>query len=247
MEAVQSGLPETLQMAILYFADLDRAQEFLTRFRWPDGKPTCPRCDCQENSYISTRRIWKCKGCKKQFSAKSGTIMEDSPIGLDKWLPAIWMICGCKNGVSSYEIARGLGVSQKTAWFMLHRVREAMQDGTLATSEKLSGEVEADETFIGGKARNMHKDRKLRAQRDHGHKGPKSVVLGILERASDKKPKRVRATIISDRKKETLAPEVEAAVEKGSTIYSDEFGYSWSLDGKYTHEMVNHAKEYVNG
>src|SRR5260370_31433503 len=179
MEALQSGLPEPLQMAILYFADQDRALAFLTQFRWPDGKPTCPRCTSQENSYISTRSIWKCKGCKRQFSAKTGTIMEDSPIGLDKWLPAIWMICGCKNGVSSYEIARGLGVSQKTAWFMLHRVRVAMKSGT---REKLSGEVEADETFVGGKVTNMHRKsrRAIRAKND-GMWG-KTVVLGLLER-----------------------------------------------------------------
>lgn len=155
-------------MAILYFADADRAQEFLTLFRWPDGKPTCPRCESQENSFLATRRIWKCKGCKRQFSAKSGTVMEDSPIGLDKWLPAIWMLCGCKNGISSYEIARDLGVSQKTAWFMLHRIREAMQD---KSSNKLGGEVEMDETFIGGKARNMHASKRAKKITGRGPEG----------------------------------------------------------------------------
>src|ERR1700722_1930005 len=154
-----NGLPETLQMAVLYFSDQDKALEFLTKFRWPDGKPTCPRCESQEHSYISTRSIWKCKGCKKQFSAKAGTVMEDSPIGLDKWLPAIWMLCGCKNGISSYEIGRDLGVSQKSAWFMLPRIRLAMQNGSL---EKFSGEVEADETYVGGKAEFMHMDRRTR-------------------------------------------------------------------------------------
>lgn len=191
METVQSGLPETLQMAVLYFSDADRALEFLTRFRWSDGKPTCPRCDSQENSYISTRRIWKCKGCKRQFSAKSGTIMEDSPIGLDKWLPAIWMICGCKNGISSYEIGRGLGVSQKTAWFMLHRIRTAMQSGTL---EKLSGEVEADETFIGGKVGNMHRKSKRAIKAKNDGAWGKTIVLGLLARDGNVRTRTSRRT-----------------------------------------------------
>jgi transposase-like protein len=150
----RSGLPETLQMAIPYFCDPDRALEFFVRFRWPDGCPTCPWCESKEHSFVSTRRVWKCKGCKKQFSAKAGTVLEDSPIGLDKWMPAIWMIVNDKNGISSYEIGRDLGVSQKCAWFMLHRIRLAMQNGSLET--KLSGEVEADETFVGGRAENMH-------------------------------------------------------------------------------------------
>jgi transposase-like protein len=145
---MQSGLPETLQQAIVYFSDKDRALEFLVRFRWPNGNPTCPWCDSQENSFVSTRSIWKCKGCKKQFSAKAGTIMEDSPIGLDKWLPAIWMLCGCKNGISSYELHRDLGVSQRTAWFMLHRIREAMQD---KSSNKFAGQIEIDETLSAGR------------------------------------------------------------------------------------------------
>jgi transposase-like protein len=150
------GLPATLQQAILYFSDADRALQFLVKFRWSDGKPTCPWCKSQENSFVSTRRVWKCKGCKKQFSIKAGTVIEDSPIKLETWMPAIWMIVNDKNGISSYELARGLAVGQKTAWFMLHRIRLAMQNGSF---EKLSGEVEADETFVGGKAANMHLDK----------------------------------------------------------------------------------------
>ena len=242
MEAVQSGLPETLQMAILYFADLDRAQEFLTRFRWEDGKPTCPRCDCQENSYISTRRIWKCKVCKKQFSAKSGTIMEDSPIPLSAWLPAIWMICGCKNGVSSYEIARGLGVSQKTAWFMLHRVREAMQDGTPGTSGKLSGEVEADETFIGGKARNMHRKSKRYARTIADPNKGKTVVLGLLQREG-----RVRAAVAPSRRKHVIEENILDNVETGSKIYTDDHDSFRNPPGDYVREFVNHMERYVEG
>jgi len=240
MEAVQSGLPETLQMAILYFADLDRAQEFLTRFRWPDGKPTCPRCDCQENSYISTRRIWKCKGCKKQFSAKSGTIMEDSPIGLDKWLPAIWMICGCKNGVSSYEIARGLGVSQKTAWFLLNRVRTAMQSGGMF--EKLAGEIEADETFVGGKLKNMHRNSKrgIRAKAD-GNWG-KTVVLGLLQRDGH-----VRAAVAPSRRRHHVQANIVDNIEAGSKLYTDESHAYEGLPAGFVREFVNHMEHYVQG
>jgi transposase-like protein len=225
-------------MAVLYFSDADRALEFLTRFRWPDGKPTCPRCECQENSYISTRRIWKCKGCKRQFSAKSGTIMEDSPIGLDKWLPAIWMICGCKNGISSYEIARGLGVSQKTAWFILHRVRTAMQSGTL---EKLSGEVEADETFIGGKVSNMHKSKKVRLQKT-SQKGNKTIVLGLLQRDGH-----VRAAVAPSRHKRPVQSNITANVEPGSTLYTDEHVSYDNLPDGFVREFVNHLDSYVQG
>ena len=239
MEAVQSTLPETLQMAILYFSDLDRAQEFLTRFRWPDGKPTCPRCDCQENSYISTRRIWKCKGCKKQFSAKSGTIMEDSPIGLDKWLPAIWMICGCKNGISSYEIARGLGVSQKTAWFLLHRVRAAMQHGGL---EKLAGEIEADETFVGGNVRNMHRKSKRHIRAKNDSNWGKTIVLGLLQRDGH-----VRAAVAPSRRRHNVHSNIANNVETGSTLYTDDFpGYD-NLPEGITREFVNHLTSYVEG
>jgi len=225
-------------MAIQYFADLDRAQEFLTRFRWSDGKPTCPRCQSQEHSYISTRRIWKCKGCKKQFSVKTGTILEDSPIGLDKWLPAVWMICGCKNGISSYEIGRDLGVSQKTAWFMLHRIRVAMQSGTI---EKLSGEVEADETFVGGKIANMHRARRTRAQMK-SQKGDKAIVLGLLQRDGH-----VRAAVAPSRRKHHVQPHITANVEPGSTLYTDDWKAYEDLPEGFTHEFVNHLETYVKG
>jgi transposase-like protein len=238
METVQSSLPETLQMAVLYFSDRDKALEFLTQFRWPDGKPTCPRCGSQEHSYISTRRIWKCKGCKRQFSAKSGTIMEDSPIGLDKWLPAIWMICGCKNGISSYEIARDLGVSQKTAWFMLHRVRVAMQSGTL---EKLSGEVEADETFVGGKVSNMHRSRKRELQK-HSQKGNKAVVLGLLQRDGN-----VRSAVAPTRSRYNVHKNVLGNLEPGSTLYTDELLAYQDLPADFTHQMINKMEGYVKG
>src|SRR5437660_2365300 len=146
--------PTSLIGAIRYFSDLDVCTDFVANLRWPDG-PVCPRCDSTEYSYLTTRRLWKCKGCKKQFSVKLGTIFEDSPLGLDKWLPAVWLIANSKNGISSHELARALGITQKSAWFMLHRIRLAMQTRSF---DKLTGEVEVDETYIGGLARNMHKD-----------------------------------------------------------------------------------------
>ncbi len=149
----------TLLEAIHYFSDPDQAHDFVVRMRWPNGV-RCPRCGSDEVGFVQTRRIWNCKSCKKQFSAKVGTIFEDSPIGLDKWLPAMWLICNAKNGISSYDLHRDLGVTQKTAWFMLHRIRLAMQTETY---ELIDGEAEVDETFIGGKARFMHKGRGKRS------------------------------------------------------------------------------------
>ena len=152
MLGMENEFPKTLLEAIRYFSNPDVALRFMVAIRWPQGI-SCPRCESEDYSFLSTRRVWKCKSCKKQFTVKLGTIMEDSPIGLDKWLCAMWMICGAKNGISSYEIHRAIGITQKSAWFLLHRIRKAMQSGTF---NKLAGDVEVDETFIGGLARNMH-------------------------------------------------------------------------------------------
>jgi len=146
------NLPRTLIEAIRYFSDQDVCVQIVAQLRWPDG-PVCPSCGGTEHSYLKTRRLWKCKACKRQVSVKVGSIFEDSAIPLDKWLAAMWMIANSKNGVSSHEMARSLGITQKSGWFLLHRVRLAMQTGTF---EKLDGEIEVDENFIGGKARNMH-------------------------------------------------------------------------------------------
>lgn len=148
----EAKTPKTLQEAIVYFADPERCFQFALKLRWLDGKVTCPRCGHNEHSFLTTRRIWFCKGCKKQFTIKVGTIFEDSPLGMDKWMTAVWLISNCKNGISSYEVAEDLGITQKSAWFMLHRIRKAMQDGSLVKLGRDGGEVEVDETFIGGKA-----------------------------------------------------------------------------------------------
>lgn len=202
--------PKTLLEAIQYFSDLDVATEFVARLRWPD-RPACPRCGVVDSKhyYLKTRRLWKCRACKKLFSVKVGTIFEDSPLGLDKWLPAVWLIANCKNGISSYELARHLGIQQKSAWFMLHRIRLAMQTGTF---EKLVGEVEVDETYIGGLARNMHKSKRAEKITGTGTSG-KVAVMGLLERHGE-----VRTKIVPDTKSRTLKVEVRENVERRTRL-----------------------------
>lgn len=175
-----NNFPTTLQKAVKYFSDNLVCINLVAKMRWADGIATCPICQSKETSFLSTRNIWKCKNkeCKKQFSVKVGTIFEQSPIGLDKWLLAVWLISNAKNGISSYEIHRAIGVTQKTAWFMLHRIRLAMETGSI---EKLSGNVEVDETFIGGKAKNMHKHKREAIIKGRGSVG-KTAVMGLLER-----------------------------------------------------------------
>jgi transposase-like protein len=232
------GNPQTLLETIRYFSDLDVATGFFAKLRWPDG-PVCPRCGLvKDHYYTKPRRLWQCKSCKKQFSVKVGTIFEDSPIGMDKWLPAMWMLVNCKNGVSSYELSRALGVTQKTAWFMLHRLRLAMQTGTF---EKLSGEVEADETFIGGKARNMHKSKREQKVKGRGSSG-KVAVMGLLERHGE-----VRTKVVPDIKRRTLQVEVRENVEPGSEVYTDALKSYEGLDPEYIHQVVDHAEKYAEG
>ena len=231
--------PKTLLEAIRYFADLDVATEFVAALRWPDG-PVCPRCGLVDpkHYFLKARRVWKCRSCKKQFSVKVGTIFEDSPLGLDKWLPAVWLIANCKNGISSYELAKDLGVQQKTAWFMLHRIRLAMQTGTF---EKLSGEIEVDETYIGGKARNMHKSKRAEKITGRGMSG-KVAVMGLLERHG-----KVKTQVVPDTSSRTLQVEVKRNVEPGSEVHTDALRSCRGLDAEYIHNVVDHAERYVDG
>jgi len=236
--------PLTLQEAIIYFSDADRAFQFALNLRFPGGKVVCPRCGSERHSFMKSRRIWECYGCKKQFSLKVGTIMEDSPLGLDKWMMTAWMIAACKNGVSSYEIHRAIGVTQKSAWFMLHRLREAMRDdGTFKLGGSEGGPVEMDETFIGGKVKNMHAS-KLKAKKfgNTGWQGGrgKAVVMGMLERGG-----RVRANVIERRVKEHVYPIVEGNVEAGSHVITDEANVYIHLHKTYYHEIINHMEGYV--
>lgn len=234
--------PKTLIEAIRYFSDEDTCLEFMVALRWPNGVE-CPHCQSRENSFISTRRIWKCKACRKQFSVKVGTIFEDSPLSLTKWIPAIWMVVNCKNGVSSYEMGRSLGVTQKTAWFMNHRIRLAMASRTF---KKLSGEVEVDESFIGGRARFMHKDRRDIKIKGRGPVG-KAAVMGLLERHGEDGHSTVTAKVVTSRKRQPLQAVVKDHVEPGSTVYTDELKSYYGLHDDYIHGVINHAEKYVDG
>lgn len=229
--------PKTLQEAILYFSDPDNCLNYLAAKRWPDGV-SCPTCGSKNVSFSASRHIWQCSSHhpKRQFSVKVGTIFEDSAIGLDKWLTAVWMLSNCKNGISSYEVGRDLGVTQKTAWFMLHRIRLALQD---ETGGKLGGEVESDETYIGGLARNMHKSK--RAKKISGTGGvDKVAVMGLLERHG-----KVKTAVLPDAQRETLHGKVRDHVEFGSQVFTDDWlGYK-GLDADYVHSVINHAEAYV--
>lgn len=233
---------KTLQEAIVYFSDPDRCREYFVARRWPEGV-SCPRCGSVNVKFQPKHNRWQCSSHHplRQFTCKTGTIFEDSPITLDKWMLAMWMVCNCKNGVSSYEIHRAIGVTQKSAWFMMHRIRLAMQEGSIMG--KLSGRVEVDETFIGGKARNMHKSRRDRMITGRGTKG-KTVVMGFLQRSGDKHSQ-VKAQVIADRHRPTMQTAVRENVAAGAKLITDEFSGYTGLEDTFSHEVINHAVEYV--
>jgi len=236
--------PETLLEAVTYFADPDRALAFMVSLRWPNGV-TCPECSGTHVSFLETRRMWKCltKECKKQFSVKVGTVFEASPIALEKWLPCLWMLVNCKNGISSYEVHRALGVTQKTAWFMLHRLRLAMQAESFG---KFGGSVEADETFIGGKARNMHAEKRKRVIKGQRGMVGKVAVFGLLERHA-RKGSRVKLEVIPDREASTLHVKVKAHVKQGANLYTDSASGYRGLEEAFIHGVIDHGEKYVDG
>jgi transposase-like protein len=235
-----SASPKTLQEAILYFADYENCRRFMIELRWADGKVRCPQCGSDKVTYLANAKLYKCYGAhpKPKFSLKVGTIFEDSPIGLDKWFAGLWLIVNCKNGISSYEIGRDLGISQKSAWHLAHRLRFALHQGSF---EKFSGHVEVDETFIGGKARNMHVEKRARRITSTGTKD-KVPVMGILERGG-----KVRTAVIPNRKKKAIQGEVRKHVEAGSALYSDALLSYNGLAGDFAHQVVDHAVSYVDG
>lgn len=233
---------KTLQQAILYFSDEDVCIEFLAKMRWPDG-PRCPRCNSTKVSWLANVRRWQCKTCRKQSSVKVGTIFEESPIPLSTWLPAMWLLASNKNGISSYELMRGFGVTQKTAWFMLQRLRLAMQDDGQGM---FSGKVEVDETFIGGKARFMHPHKRAEKITGTGGMG-KAAVMGLLERHGPDGHSRVKAKVVKNVKRKTLAPEVRQQVTPGSEIFSDALKSYNDLDTDFAHQVIDHAEKYVEG
>lgn len=248
--------PKTLQQAIRFFSDYENCRQFMISVRWPDGKVRCPYCGSEKVTYLEKARLYRCYSDhpKQKFSLKIGTVFEDSALPLEKWLPATWLIVSCKNGISSYELHRALGVTQKSAWFMLHRIRLAMQSHSFV---KLGGPdsppVEVDETFIGGKARNMHKSRKVKLQRQRseirnedatggGRYLGKTVILGMLERGGQ-----ARAQVVADRRMSNVQNFVREHAEKGSTLHTDGFENYKHFADEYEHKIINHLEKYVDG
>ena len=241
--------PKTLQSAIQHFSDEQVCIDAVAALRWPEGV-TCPACGHKEHYYLKTQKRWKCKDCNRQFSVKLGTIFEDSPLGLDKWLLAMWMIANCKNGVSSYEIHRAIGVTQKSAWFMLHRIRVAMKSGSILKLGSEGGPVEADETFVGPNPRRMHKRRKAKLEAIASMNGEKfrtagkTIVMGML----DRNMRQVRAMVIPDVKRATLQEKILENVQGGAHMITDDFqSYKYALVNKFAHDVIDHVKGYVDG
>jgi transposase-like protein len=241
--------PKTLQEAIQHFTDEQVCVDTLARVRWPDGKPICPACGHNESYYLAKQRRFKCKECWKQYTVKMGTLLEESPIPLSKWLPALWMLVNDKNGISSYELSKALGITQKSAWFVLHRLRTALQTGSFEKMGGNGGEVEVDETFIGGRGKNMHKSRKLRLaqvrseQRQGGVYPGKTAVMGML----DREQRKVRAKVVPNVRRDTLQGAILDAVQHGTRIYTDEAGAYNNMASEYIHEVVNHMERYLDG
>lgn len=237
--------PETLMDAVRYYTDPRVCFETMLAVKWPDGKVVCPKCGGESVGVIRSRSMLQCraKECRKQFSVKIGTIFEDSPLGLDKWFVAVWCIANAKNGISSMELGRALGVTQKTAWFMLHRIRLAMRTKSF---RKLSGEVESDETFIGGRSENMHKRQREKRIKGRGAVG-KAIVQGLLERTQGENLSEFRGFVVPNTSEETLCPNVLRNVAADSHVYTDALPSYGSLANRYYHRAVDHLTKYVAG
>jgi transposase-like protein len=243
--------PQTLQQAIQFFSDYENCRQFMIAVRWSDGKVRCPYCNAEKVTYLEKARLYRCYGKhpKQKFSLKIGTVYEDSPIPLEKWLPATWLLANCRNGISSYEIGRAIGVTQKSAWFMMHRIRLAMQTGSFVKLGGPGSEIESDETFVGGKAKNMSAKRRaqFRIARETSMGDAalvnKTAVWGVL----DREQRKVRATVVPKVNRKALQTAVLDQVEHGSKIFTDEATIYRSLPNEYIHEFVNHTETYVRG
>jgi len=247
MEMNAESLPKTLIQAIRHFSDYENCDRFLVGIRWPSGEVSCPSSGCAKVRYIQTRRQWECSENhpKRRFSLKTGTIMEDSPLPLEKWLAALWLEVNSKNSVSSYEAHRALGVTQKSAWFMLHRLRTALRAGSL---ERIGGNgpIEADETYVGGLARNMHFSRRGKTIKGTGPAG-KTIVMGLLGRHSGKRRSQFRTEVVKNNDEQTLHAIIHKNVVPGSEVFTDSLASYRGLDPQFLHDFVDHAEKYVDG
>jgi transposase-like protein len=235
---------KTLVDAIRYFADEQICIDTVAGMRWPHG-PECPACLSPEprQHWLKNQKRWQCRECGKQYSVKVNTIFEDSAVKLDKWLTAMWLLANCKNGISSYEVARSIGVTQKSAWFMLQRIRLAMKNKSVLKIGTAGGPVEIDETWVGGKGKNMHAKRKERI-RQGWERENKTIVMGMLDRDT----RQVRAKVIPDVTRLTLQGEILKKVSKAAQVYTDGAeGYNRMAIKGFVHETVNHMEEYVRG
>lgn len=238
--------PKTLLEAARYFADRDVCEAYMRKIKWPDGKITCPNCGAtgERIGEIKTRHMLRCKDCRKQFSHKVGTIFEDSPLGLDKWFVAVWSIANCKNGISSHELGRAIGVTQKTAWFMLHRIRKAMD---IADSGEFGGPSEADTTYVGGEAKNMHKHKREKKIKGRGAVG-KAIVHGVLQRAQGEgEVSQVRAAVMPADDANRLLPDIRRKVRAGARVFTDAASVYSELCFTHLHKTVDHSTTYVVG
>ena len=234
-------VPATLQQAVLYFADLDRCREYMRAVKWPDGTITCPECGSDNVGEIATRHTLKCRGCKKQFSHTVGTVFESSKISLDKWFVGLWALVNCKNGISSYELGRAVGVPQKTAWFMIQRLRAALESGGF---DKFDGPAEADATYVGGKAKNMHAKKRAAKITGRGATG-KAIVHGVLQRGTDDQPSQVHAEVVGTDDGQRLMHSVRRAVRHGADVYTDSASAYGDLALTHIHKSVDHSIAYV--
>jgi transposase-like protein len=243
----QLPIPKTLLEAVKFYSDPDNCRRHMIEVRWLDGVVRCPTCGSDKVTFLAAANLYKCYGRhpRQKFSLKVGTVFEDSPIGLDKWLPVVWLLANAKNGISSYEIARSIGVTQKSAWFMLHRIRKAMTARSFVQLGGSGSPVEVDETFIGPKPQKMHRARRLKMQSAlKGSNNDKTIVMGMLDRDS----RQVRAKVVPNVKRETLQTAILAEIQKGSTVYTDGYPAYDNLTAQdYIHETVNHVEEYVRG
>jgi transposase-like protein len=236
MEESILKIPQTLLEAVRHFSDPEAAWHFVKEMRWPGGA-ICPFCGHDKSSFCEPRKRWQCKSCRKQYTVKTGTIFHGSPLGLDVWLSGMWLITNARNGISSYELSRSLGISQPCAWFLAHRVRSMMETGTFL---RLSGTVEVDETWVGGKPAAMHANRRTEMRR-RGF--PKVCVMGLKERGGQ-----VRLRVIQNTKAETLQPAIRRFVKKGEMLYTDNARAYQGIEKDFDHHTVNHfAGQYVTG